>query len=294
MDGWGLLFGLFAHENRAYEALRAAPYSGVVGYIVETSGRIRLSEQAEREALTVLEVQLPSHQGWFDGQDLDTLDDLGSFVGVSLQRHGDDVLLATDDDGDPKWSEQATAFYRGLARWVTDGAVHFRGEDGETWSYLYTPDGLRQIGTNGWDGSSGEPGGAPADRAVTDTPRAPGASSPPSDTGPGRTDRISYPPAPGAGPAVPPGRPVPPAGPPPPTYGAPGQSTPPPYPGPGPYDATPGGGTPGAPWTPDPAAWQDHPPRPRNPARTAGMVVLLIVGVILIIGIASLGAGLAG
>lgn len=215
-----------------------------MGYLVESSGRLLLPEPLEPQALTVLEVELLRHQsGWFredDVEAVDTLADLGRFVGAALSRDGDWLVVTTDDQGDPKWSDQATAFYVGLARWVRDGEVRFLGEDGQQWSYRYTADGTVHSGVNGWDGAGG---GAPGPE-----PR----------------------------PAPPPPAPPPPAPPP----SAP--SSPPPEPGA---------------WGKPPPEQQDFwadSPEPRSGGRTVAMTVLLVVGVLLIIGVASLAAGMVG
>ncbi|HYJ68644.1 MAG TPA: hypothetical protein VEX15_13390, partial [Nocardioidaceae bacterium] len=92
------------------------------------------------------------------------------------------------------------------------GEVFLEGEDGARWSYRYGPDGVIQVGQNGWDGS-----------------------------------------------LVPFGEPVP---------------------------AAAGAGAPGTGF-----ASPEH-EQPRS--RVLAMTMLLIVGLVLIIGIAMLGAGLAG
>jgi hypothetical protein len=208
-----------------------------MGYLVESSGRLLLPEPLEPQVLTVLEVELLRHDGWFREEEVeavDTLADLARFVGADLTRDGDWLVVSTDEGGDPKWSAQATAFYAGLSRWVLKGDIRFEGEDGAQWAYRYGPDGMVQDGVNGWDGS---PGSEP-DAAAPPAPPAP--SSP-----------ATAPPAPPAEPAA---------------------------------------------WAdPRPAHdfWADD-PSPRQGNRTVAMTLLLVVGVILIVGVAFLAAGMVG
>jgi hypothetical protein len=222
-----------------------------MGYLVESSGRLLLPERLEPQVLTVLEVELLRHQGWFHEEQVeavDTLADLARFVGAELVRDGEWLVVATDEQGDPKWSEQATAFYTGLARWVLKGEIRFQGEDGAQWSYRYEPDGMVQDGVNGWDDAPG-PG-----TAQVATP----ASPPPPAVAP---------------PTAPQTAPLPPA------------TSPPPSPA----------AEPGAWGEPAPGRdfWADD-PAPRTGNRTVAMTVLLVVGVILIIGVAFLAAGMVG
>lgn len=137
-----------------------------MGYLVETSGRVRLPIDSEGAAFEALRVEMADRDGWFDPDDeqwpVTSLADLAPYAAASVTREGDWVVLATDEEGDPKWSEQATAFYAGLARWVGEGAVRFSGEDGMEWGYTYAAGGLTQSGTNGWDGSA-EPFGDPVE-----------------------------------------------------------------------------------------------------------------------------------
>jgi hypothetical protein len=221
-----------------------------MGYLVQSSGRLLLPERLEPQVLTVLEVELLRHDGWFQEDDVEAVDslrDLARYAAVDLTRDGEWLTVTTDEDGDPKWSDQAAAFYTGLARWVLQGEVRVAGEDGQRWSYRYTPDGLVQEG-------------------VTD------------DTGAGNPRDETSAAAPLPEPATPPT-----------------QLTQPPQP---PLPAPPTGATgPGTDPATDPAAaardfWADDPaPRPR---RTLAMTLLLVVGVILIIGVASLAAGMVG
>ncbi|MFC7359097.1 hypothetical protein [Nocardioides astragali] len=137
-----------------------------MGYTVETTGRVRLPRDREDAAFQALRVTMADRDGWFDPDDaqgpVTTFADLASFASTSVTRDGDWLVLATDDEGDPKWSEQATAFYAELANWVSEGTVVFSGEDGGEWGYTYAADGLTQSGINGWDGSS-EPFGDPVE-----------------------------------------------------------------------------------------------------------------------------------
>lgn len=135
-----------------------------MGYMVETTGRVLLPLDREGAAFEALTVAMADRQGWFDPDDVQwpvtSLADLASFAATSVTRDGNWVVLATDEEGDPKWSEQATAFYAELASWVSEGTVLFSGEDGTEWTYTYAVDGLTQSGINGWDGST-EPFGDP-------------------------------------------------------------------------------------------------------------------------------------
>jgi hypothetical protein len=186
-------------------------------YPVETSGQLLLPEPLERQALTVLEVELVGRQGPLADVDaVDTLADLATAAGAAVRREGDWLQVTTAGGVDHSWSDQATGFYVGLARWVTEGEVHLVGPDGARWSYRYGPDGVIQVGQNGWDGS-----------------------------------------------LVPFGEPVP---------------------------ATPGRAGAGAP----PRGFQQPVEPQQSGGRAVAMTLLLIVGVLLIIGIAMLGAGLAG
>ena len=139
-----------------------------MSYAVETTGTLLLPEELERQALTVLEVELAGRQGAFDdSQHVDDLASLARFAGAEVRRDGEQIHLASSAGSSPEWSDQATAFYVGLARWVHQGEVHLVGQDGARWSYRYGPDGVIQVGQNGWDGSLvpfGEPMSAPAVR----------------------------------------------------------------------------------------------------------------------------------
>lgn len=250
-----------------------------MGYLVETSGRILLPESLERQAVTVLEVRMDAKQGWFDADDPDhavhTVSDLGSFVAADVRREGDWLLLGTDTEGDPKWSEQASTFYRTLGSFVREGEVHVRGEDGQVWSYVYSGGGVVQRGDNGWDGTPGDASGAAApdspEAAAPTPPTPPVAPTPPGLTTPeaAQPSEFTYPGSED--------RPAPPP-----------QAQQPP-PAPLPY----AGGAPDGPGVPDyraERAWAE--PAPSSAGRTALMVALLVMGVILIIGLALVVSGL--
>ena len=135
-----------------------------MGYLVETTGRLLLPSDREGAAFNALTVAMAERDGWFDPEDdewpVSSLADLAPFAAASVERDGEWLVLATDEEGDPKWSEQATAFYAELAGWVSDGTVHISGEDGAEWSYAFAQGQLTQSGVNGWDGSL-EPSGSP-------------------------------------------------------------------------------------------------------------------------------------
>ena len=137
-----------------------------MGYLVETTGRLLLPLDREGAACESLTVAMADLDGWFDPEDdecqVSSLADLAPFAATSVEREGEWLVLATDEEGDPKWSEQATAFYAELAKWVSEGTVHVSGEDGAEWSYIFADGGLTQSGVNGWDGSF-EPFGSPVE-----------------------------------------------------------------------------------------------------------------------------------
>jgi hypothetical protein len=257
-----------------------------VGYLVETSGRLKLPQELERQALTVLEVRMGARGGWFDADQVhvDSLEELAPYAAAQVRREGEWLLVGTDTDGDPKWSEQASEFYRSLGSFVREGEVHVRGEDGQAWSYLYSGDGVLQRGDNGWDGTPGDPAAGPVPPAPTPPgvsppppaasgPTAAGAPEPPAQPAqfryPGSDERPA-PPPPAAPQSYAPGDP-----------GDPGSvAESPSYPGP----------PTGLPEDRVQRAWADPPPA--SAGRTALMVGLLVVGVVLIIGLALLVSGL--
>lgn len=130
-----------------------------MGYWIGTSGSLVLPEADEPRAVAharrrMLEVE---DSGWLsEDEPVTTLDDLARFVGATCERRGNVLVVDVDDEGDPKWSDQATAFWTALGDVVTSGRIDVLGEDGCRWSYDYTPDGVVQHGRNGWDGT-GEP-----------------------------------------------------------------------------------------------------------------------------------------
>jgi hypothetical protein len=143
-----------------------------MSYAVETSGQLLLPVELERQALTVLEVELVTRQGPLDDPEaVDTFAELATVAGADVRREGDLLHVSTAALGAPEWSDQATAFYLGLARWVREGEVHLVGQDGARWSYRYGADGVIQVGQNGWDGSL-----VPFGEPVAATPLAPAAA----------------------------------------------------------------------------------------------------------------------
>ena len=135
-----------------------------MGYLVETTGRLLLPLAREAAAFEGVRAAVADRDGWFDPEDdqwqVSSLTDLAAVAATSVEREGEWLVLDTDEEGDPKWSDQATAFYAALATWVTEGTVLVSGEDGTEWSYTFAEGELTQSGINGWDGSV-EPFGAP-------------------------------------------------------------------------------------------------------------------------------------
>lgn len=138
----------------AWWALSARSMS-TVGYNVEPSGRLNLSESDDDAAVAAAKAACAERDGWFN-PDLfprsQTLADLASVAAASITREGDWIAFG-HSEGDPKWSDQATAFYVAIAPFVRSGVVHIHGEDGSRWSYTYADGQLTQQGWNGWDGS---------------------------------------------------------------------------------------------------------------------------------------------
>ena len=248
-----------------------------MGYLVETSGRLLLPQELERQAVTVLEVRMGPKSGWFDPDrdHVDTVAELAEFAATSAHREGEWLVLSTGTEGDPKWTEQASEFYRSLGAFVRDGEVHVRGQDDQVWSYLYSADGVVQRGANGWDGT---PGDAPVDTA----PAPAQAPAPPPAPLPGATARPSEPSEPSE--FRYPGSEDRPAAP------EPAQPPPAPLPYAGGSDAPPAQDAPLGPDERVQRAWADPPPA--SAGRSALMVGLLVVGVVLIIGLALLVSGL--
>ena len=141
-----------------------------MSYAVETTGTLLLPEELERQALTVLEVELAGRQGAFDDfQHVDDLASLARFAGAEVRRDGEQIRLSTAAASSPEWSDQATAFYVAIAPFVHSGMIMFVGEDGARWSYTYADGRITQQRWNGWDGSV-EPFGEYADPPDHDYP----------------------------------------------------------------------------------------------------------------------------
>lgn len=137
-----------------------------MGYGVETTGRLLLPADREGAAFDAVSAAMAAQDGWYDSDDdqwpITSLADLATVAGAGVEREGEWLVLDTDEEGDPKWSDQATSFYVELAPWVGEGSVLLSGEDGTEWSYSYADGAIRQSGVNGWDGTT-EPFGEPAD-----------------------------------------------------------------------------------------------------------------------------------
>ncbi|MGY0007610.1 hypothetical protein [Micromonospora sp. I033] len=136
-----------------------------MGYLVEPSGRLNLPESDDVAAVAAVRAAWAGRDGWFDPEVLppsDTLADIAWGAAASINRDGDWIEFGHDDEGDPKWSDQATAFYVAIAPFVRSGAVQIEGEDGARWSYTYGGGRVIQQGWNGWDGTV-EPFGEPVD-----------------------------------------------------------------------------------------------------------------------------------
>jgi hypothetical protein len=127
-----------------------------VGYNVSTSGRLHLPKSDDAAAVAAVKAACVGRRGWFDPDESspsDTLADI-AWVGVaSVTRDEDWIEFAHDDEGDPKWSHQATAFYLAIAPFVRSGIVQFIGETDERWSYTYADGQITQRGLNGYDHS---------------------------------------------------------------------------------------------------------------------------------------------
>jgi hypothetical protein len=125
-----------------------------VGYLVRPSGRLSLPVADEPAAVRAATASFAGRGGWFGtGDDGDTLADIAWVGTATVTRDGDWIDFGDDDDNDPKWSDQATAFYVAIAPFVRAGTVRFQGEDGAEWSYTYAGGRVTQDGWNGWDGS---------------------------------------------------------------------------------------------------------------------------------------------
>jgi hypothetical protein len=126
-----------------------------VGYLVETRGALVLP--ADREAAAFVSARaamLAADGGLQEDQEVEDLAGLAELApDVALTREGDTVSCETGEAGDPKWSDQATAFWHALAPFVVSGRVDFQGEDGSRWSYVFEGGRLTQDGRNGYDGT---------------------------------------------------------------------------------------------------------------------------------------------
>ncbi|MEW2429222.1 hypothetical protein AB0877_14530 [Micromonospora sp. NPDC047644] len=137
-----------------------------VGYSVWPSGRLHLPASDDAAAVAAAKAAMAKQSGWYDPDDSpsdDTLVDIACEARASITRDGDWIEFEHDDEGDPKWSYQAIAFYVAIAPFVRSGTVHIEGEDGARWSYTYANGQVTQQGWNGWDGSV-EPFGQYVDR----------------------------------------------------------------------------------------------------------------------------------
>jgi hypothetical protein len=138
----------------AWSALSARNMS-TMGYNVEPAGRLNLSESDDAAAVAAAEAACAERDGWFNPELFprsETLADTAWVAAASITRDGDWIELS-HSEGDPKWSNQATAFYVAIAPFVRSGIVHIHGEDGARWSYTYADGQVTQQGRNGWDGS---------------------------------------------------------------------------------------------------------------------------------------------
>ncbi|MDG4805593.1 hypothetical protein O7634_02320 [Micromonospora sp. WMMD1120] len=126
-----------------------------VGYSVWPSGRLHLPESDDAAATAAAKAAMAEQGGGYqpDADANETLVDIACEARASIIRDGDWVEFDHDDEGDPKWSNQATAFYVAIAPFVRSGVVQIEGEDGARWSYTYADGRVTQQGWNGWDGS---------------------------------------------------------------------------------------------------------------------------------------------
>ncbi|MGC4771382.1 hypothetical protein ACLQ25_20735 [Micromonospora sp. DT44] len=127
-----------------------------MGYSVWPSGRLHLPESDDAAATAAAKAAMAEQSGWYEpdmAEVNDRLVDVASEARASITRDGDWIEFDHDDEGDPKWSKQAIAFYVAIAPFVRSGVVHFEGEDGARWSYIYADGRMTQQGWLGWDGS---------------------------------------------------------------------------------------------------------------------------------------------
>ncbi|MET8039548.1 hypothetical protein ABZU25_01640 [Micromonospora sp. NPDC005215] len=143
-----------------------------MGYVVRPSGRLHLPESDDTAAAAAAQAAMAGQAGWYKpdaSPSIDRLADLAEEARASIIRDGDWIEFGYDDEGDPKWSNQVTAFYVAIAPFVRSGTVHIEGEDGSRWSYTYADGQITQQGWNGWDGSI-EPFGEYVELAPPDHP----------------------------------------------------------------------------------------------------------------------------
>ncbi|GAA1572847.1 hypothetical protein GCM10009827_113530 [Dactylosporangium maewongense] len=134
-----------------------------MGYSVRPTGRLHLPAADDVAAATAIRAALAVRDGWFSEEicpDAGAVADLAWVGAAQVVRDGDWIEFARDEQGDAKWSEQATAFYVELAPFVRAGTVSCTGEDGSTWAYAYADGKITQQGWNAWDCSL-EPFGEP-------------------------------------------------------------------------------------------------------------------------------------
>ncbi|MEW1587230.1 hypothetical protein AB0283_17560 [Micromonospora vinacea] len=127
-----------------------------VGYSVAPSGRLHLPESDDAAAVAAVQAAMAQRSGWYEPDAFPTdgtLVDLAEAARATIIRDEDWIEFGYDDDGDPKWSDRATAFYVALAPFVRSGTIQIEGEDGARWSYTYADGQVTQQGWNGWDGS---------------------------------------------------------------------------------------------------------------------------------------------
>lgn len=147
-----------------------------MGYAVVPAGRLHLPESEDGAAVAAVRAAWAVRTGRPRPETVDrsaTLADIVWAAAGALTRDGDWIEFAFDEEGDPKWSDWATAFYVAIAPFVREGTVHFDGEDGSHWSYTYTGGGITQQGWNGWDASLEPFGEAQDPPAVPDPPSSP-------------------------------------------------------------------------------------------------------------------------
>ncbi|MEO3769630.1 hypothetical protein [Micromonospora sp. B9E7] len=150
-----------------------------MGYSVSPSGRLHLPESADVAAAAAVKAVLTERNAWHRpdaSSSSETLTDIAEVARASITRDGDWIEFGHDDEGDPKWSDRATAFYVAIAPFVRSGVVDIEGEDGARWSYTYAAGQITQQGWNGWDGSI-EPFGEYVALPDQDHPEVPGLGS---------------------------------------------------------------------------------------------------------------------